>query len=241
MATNEKIKRTFKRFVPLTNREPITWEGLVGGTALLAVGLLTRGVVGSLFTVVGGFSLAQQARKIDAVEKALEQPKQRLKTISGELRNLGESTRSVCVARKVSEIEEFLSNPDNLQKFYPAFKCTKQDSGKWALNLTKIELPKQILMDFARTEKAFEWSIGADENINDDNRIRLSVSIEELPLKAMTKLTATLECPPAVGLVTPIGKLIGKDPGSQLEKALMTSKQYLETGEVATGKRRGGE
>lgn len=203
------------------------WTSLVGGGALVLMGLSQRSLRGVLMALAGG-SLAYHG----AVGKKSLQD-----TVS-EAVGLDQSIRvekTVTINRSAEDLYHFWRNFENLPHFMKHLKSVQildERRSHWVANApigTAVEWDAEIITD--RENKLISWASVAGSEIDHSGFVRF----QPAPVDRGTEVKVVMEYnPPGGALTMVIAKLFGEEPEQQIGDELKRFKMLMETGEIAT-------
>ena len=225
--------------VPVKNLGLIgRWTSVVGGAMLLAYGVKKRSAAGTLMAVLGGDLIYRGTTGYSPLYDALGlPPAEELlgKSASIPYRQGIRIEKAITIDKPREELYSFWRNLDNLPRFM-----------KNLHRVTPLGDKQSHWTAFGPGGKLVEW----DAEINHEEPNELigwrsltgsdvdsagSVHFKPAPGGRGTEVYIELQYnPPGGALGATLAKLIGRDPGSEVEEDLRRLKQILETGEIAT-------
>jgi uncharacterized membrane protein len=202
------------------------WTSLVGGSALVLMGIRQRSLPGALMAVVGGGLIYQGATQRSTVQQA--------KKALGTKQNI-KVEKTVTINKSAEELYRYWRNFENLPTFMKHIKSVNvidERHSHWVADapLDKtIEWNAQITDDQPNQLIAWESVEGADVGNSG------SVRFQSIPGKRGTAVKLLMELnPPGGATAGGAAKLFGKAPSQQIGNDLHRFKQLMEVGEVVT-------
>jgi uncharacterized membrane protein len=204
------------------------WGSLIGGGALVLMGLKDRSLRGAITALVGG-SLAYHGAK---GEKSLQETVG--EAVGTEKRIRVEKTVTIS-NKSQEELYRFWRNLENLPTFMKHLKSVREiDSTRshWVANAplgSEVEWYADIVGD--RENQLIAWASVEGADIDNSGFVRF----QKAPQGRGTEVKVVLEYnPPAGGLGATIAKLFGESPEQQIGDELRRFKMLMEAGEIAT-------
>lgn len=210
------------------------WASLVGGGAMVLMGLSQRSLRGVLMAVAGGGLVYQGATKQSTIEQAQEAIGIN-KTIKVE--------KTVTINKSADELYRFWHKFENLPTFMKHLKSVSVQNDKrshWIANAplgSSVEWDAEILED--RENEFISWASVEGADIENSGFIRF----KKAPGDRGTEVKVVLEySPPGGALAAAFAKLFGEEPEQQIGDDLRRFKMLMEAGEIATteGQPKGG-
>ncbi|MBE9181612.1 SRPBCC family protein [Oculatella sp. LEGE 06141] len=203
------------------------WGSLIGGGALVLLGLRDRSLRGALTALAGG-SLAYHGLK---GEKSLPD-------LVGDTVGLSQQIRvekSVTIQRSPEELYQFWRNLENLPTFMKHLKSVQVVSdlrSHWVANAplgNDLAWDAEIITD--RPNQLIAWASVEGADIDNSGFVRF----QPAPAGRGTEVKVVMEYNPPGGAVTAaIAKLFGEEPEQQIGDELRRFKMLMEAGEIAT-------
>jgi uncharacterized membrane protein len=204
------------------------WGSLIGGGALVLMGLKERSLRGAITALVGG-SLAYHGAK---GEKSLQETVG--EAVGTEKRIRVEKTVTIS-NKSQEELYRFWRNLENLPTFMKHLKSVKEiDSTRshWVANAplgSEVEWYADIVSD--QENQLIAWASVEGADIDNSGFVRF----QKAPQGRGTEVKVVLEYnPPAGGVGAAIAKLFGESPEQQIGDELRRFKMLMEAGEIAT-------
>lgn len=210
------------------------WASLVGGGAMVLMGLSQRSLRGVLMAVAGGGLVYQGATKQSTIQQAQEAIGIN-KTIKVE--------KTVTINKAADELYRFWHNFENLPTFMKHLKSVSVQNDKrshWIANAplgSSVEWDADILED--RENEFISWASVEGADIENSGFIRF----KKAPGDRGTEVKVVLEySPPGGALAAAFAKVFGEEPEQQIGDDLRRFKMLMEAGEIATteGQPKGG-
>jgi uncharacterized membrane protein len=209
--------------------EPERWASLIGGGAMVLMGLRQGSLRGALTALTGGGLLYHGATSKKGIADTVT-----------EAAGIGQSVKvekSVSILNKSpQELYEFWRNLENLPNFMKHLRSVKMldnNRSHWVANApagATVEWDAETVIDDPE-QHLIAWSSLADAQIDNSGFVRFQAA----PPGRGTEVKVVLEYNPPGGAVgVAIAKLFGEEPEQQLGDDLRRLKQIMEAGEIAT-------
>lgn len=206
------------------------WASIIGGSALVLMGLQQRSLRGALIAVTGGGLVYQGVKKQSTIKQAQETIKETLgvgQTIKVE--------KTVTINKPVAELYNFWRNFENLPTFMKHLQSVTAYDDRRSHWVTKaplentIEWDAQIIKD--EPNHLIAWTSVEDSQIEHSGFVRFRPATGDRG----TEVKIVIEYNPPGGLVgQALTKLFGEAPEQQIGDELNRFKQLMEAGEIAT-------
>ncbi|MEH2437227.1 MAG: SRPBCC family protein [Nostoc sp.] len=202
------------------------WASLIGGGAMVLMGLRQGSLRGALTALAGGGLLYQGATKQSTIQQAQEaiginQPIKVEKTVT--------------INKPADELYRFWHNFENLPTFMKHLKSVKVHNEKrshWIANAplgNSVEWDADILED--RENEFISWASVEGADVDNSGFVRF----KKAPGDRGTEVKVVLEYnPPGGALAATVAKLFGEEPEQQIGDELRRFKMLMEAGEIAT-------
>ncbi|MHC5936669.1 SRPBCC family protein [Nostoc sp.] len=202
------------------------WASLIGGGAMVLMGLRQGSLRGVLTALAGGGLLYQGATKQSTIQQAQEaiginQPIKVEKTVT--------------INKSAEELYRFWHNFENLPRFMKHLKSVKVYNEKrshWIANAplgNSVEWDAEILED--RENEFISWASVEGADVDNSGFVRF----KKAPGDRGTEVKIVLEYnPPGGALGATVAKLFGEEPEQQIGDELRRFKMLMEAGEIAT-------
>jgi uncharacterized membrane protein len=202
------------------------WASLIGGGAMVLMGLRQGSLRGALTALAGGGLIYQGATKQSTIQQAQEaiginQPIKVEKTVT--------------INKSAEELYRFWHNFENLPTFMNHLKSVKVYNEKrshWIANAplgNSVEWDADILED--RENEFISWASVEGADFDNSGFVRF----KKAPGDRGTQVKVVLEYnPPGGALAATVAKLFGEEPEQQIGDELRRFKMLMETGEIAT-------
>lgn len=208
------------------------WVSLLGGSALIAAGLLRRSWSGALLTLGGGALLLRGVSGMCPLYRTLGISTARRIDVQRGVKGI-KIEKSIIVNKAPEELYRFWRNLENLPRFMDhlqAVRVIDERRSHWI-----AEAPAGIRMEWdAEIIKEEDGHMIAWRSLeNADVKNAGSVYFEREPgeMEAGTRVRVILNYePPAGRLGATIAKLFGEEPSRQIEEDLNRFKQIIEIG-----------
>ena len=202
------------------------WASLIGGSAMVLMGLKQGSLRGVLTALAGGGLIYQGATKQSTLQQAQEAMGVN-KPIKVE--------KTVTINKSADELYHYWHNFENLPKFMKHLKFVKvynETRSRWIANAplgNSVEWDADILED--RENEFISWASVEGADIDNSGFVRF----QKAPGDRGTEVKVVLEYnPPGGALTAVIAKLFGEEPEQQIGDDLRRFKMLMETGEIAT-------
>lgn len=203
---------------------------LIGGGALVLMGLQKRSLKGALMALAGGGLLYQAAQNKSTIGKAQE-------ALGLNMSQTIRAEKTVTINRSASELYQFWRNLENLPKFMKHLESvTVYDDRRshWVAKApmgTTVKWDAQIITD--EPDHLIAWSSAENADIENSGFVRFKPTTGNRG----TEVKVVMEYSPPGGAVTAtLAKLFGEEPEQQIGDELNRFKQLMEAGEIATNK-----
>lgn len=202
------------------------WASLIGGGALVLMGLRQGSLRGALTALAGGGLIYQGATKQSTIQQAQEamgvnQPIKVEKTVT--------------INKPADELYRFWHNFENLPTFMKHLKSVKVYNEKrshWIANAplgNSVEWDADILED--RENEFISWASVEGADVDNSGFVRFKKATGDRG----TEVKVVLEYnPPGGALASVVAKLFGEEPEQQIGDELRRFKMLMEAGEIAT-------
>jgi len=199
------------------------WASLIGGGALVLLGLRERSLRGALMAVAGGGLAYKAATSQGGVQEALGM-NQAIKV-----------EKTVTINKPVAELYRFWHDFENLPTFMRHLKSVKVMSDKrshWVANAplgASVEWDADIIED--RENEFISWASVEGADVDNSGFVRFKPA----PADRGTEVKVVIEYnPPGGAIGAAIAKLFGEEPEQQIGDELSRFKMLMEAGEIAT-------
>jgi len=202
------------------------WASLIGGSAMVLMGLRQRSLRGVLMALAGGGLIYQGATKQSTIQQAQEAigMNQAIKV-----------EKTVTINKSADELYRFWHNFENLPRFMKHLKNVEVHDDKkshWIANAPlgqSVEWDAYILED--RENEFISWASAEGSDIDNSGFVRFT----KAPGDRGTEVKVVMEYnPPGGALGAAIAKLFGEEPEQQIGDELRRFKMLMEAGEIAT-------
>jgi uncharacterized membrane protein len=202
------------------------WASLVGGGALVLMGLQQRSLRGVLMSLAGGGLIYQAATKQSTIKQAQE---------AMGINQAIKVEKTVTINKPADELYHFWHNFGNLPRFMKHLKSVDVYSDQrshWVANAPlggSVEWDANILED--RENELISWASVQAADIENSGFVRFT----KAPGNRGTEVKVVLEYnPPGGALASAFAKLFGEEPEQQIGDDLRRFKMLMEAGEIAT-------
>lgn len=199
------------------------WASLIGGGAMVLMGLRQRSLRGALTAIAGGTLAYKAASDKGGIQQALGMDK----TIKVE--------KTVTINKPADELYRFWRKLDNLPHFMKHLKSVTVIDDKrshWIANApmgASVEWDADIIEE--RENEFISWASVEGADVDNSGFVRF----KKAPGDRGTEVKVVMEYAPPGGAVTSaIAKLFGEEPEQQIGDELRRFKMLMEAGEIAT-------
>lgn len=202
------------------------WASLIGGGAMVLMGLRDRSFRGVLTALAGGGLIYQGMTRTSTIEQAKEALAM-TQTLKVE--------QSVTINKPAAELYRYWHNFENLPSFMQHLKHVKvynDTRSHWIARAPlggSVEWDADIVQD--EENRLIAWTSVEGADIDNSGVVRF----QPAPGDRGTEVKIVMEyAPPGGALASTIAKLFGEAPEQQLRDELHRFKQLMEAGEIAT-------
>ena len=202
------------------------WASLIGGGAMVFMGLRQGSLRGALTALAGGGLIYQGVTKQSTIQQAQEAIGMN-KPIKVE--------KTVTINKPADELYRFWHNFEQLPTFMKHLQSVKVYDAKrshWVANAplgNNVQWDAEILED--RENEFISWASVEGADIDNSGFVRF----KKAPGDRGTEVKVVLEYNiPGGGLSAAIAKLFGEEPEQQIGDELRRFKMLMEAGEIAT-------
>ncbi|MCC5628736.1 SRPBCC family protein [Nostoc sphaeroides CHAB 2801] len=202
------------------------WASLIGGGAMVLMGLRQGSLRGALTALAGGGLVYQGATKQSTIQKAQE--------VIG-INQPIKVEKTVTINKSAEELYRFWHDFENLPTFMKHLKSVKVHNEKrshWIANApldNTVEWDADILED--RENEFISWASVEGADIDNSGFVRF----KKAPGDRGTEVKVVLEYnPPGGALAATVAKLFGEEPEQQIGDELRRFKMLMEAGEIST-------
>ena len=202
------------------------WTSLIGGSALVLMGLQQRSLRGALMALAGGGLIYQGVTNQSTVKQAQDALNMN-QTIKVE--------KTVTINKSAEELYTFWHNFENLPTFMKHLKFVKvydNTHSHWIASAplgSSVEWDAQVIKD--EPNHLIAWASSEDADIDNSGFVRFKSATGGRGTEVKVVLEYNL---PGGGITAAIAKLFGEEPEQQIGDELNRFKQLMETGEIAT-------
>lgn len=202
------------------------WASLIGGGAMVLMGLRQRSLRGVLMAVAGSGLLYQGAKKQSTLKQAqeaigLNQPIKVEKTVT--------------INKPAAELYNFWHDFEKLPTFMKHLESvTVLDNKKshWVAKApldASVEWDAEIIQE--RENELIAWASAEDADIENSGFVRFKPAPEDRGTEVKVVLEYNL---PGGAIASAVAKLFGEEPEQQIGDDLRRFKQLMEAGEITT-------
>lgn len=209
------------------------WASLIGGGAMVLMGLQQRSLRGVLMTLAGGGLLYQGITKQSTVQQAQDMAE---KVQQGTLLNRTiRVEKSVTIDKPAEELYRFWRNFENLPRFMKHIKSvtTYNDTrSHWIASAplgTNVEWDADLVKD--EPNQLIAWASAEGADIENSGFVRFQPATGNRGTVAKVVLEYNI---PGGAVTAAIAKLFGEEPEQQIGDELRRFKMLMEAGEIAT-------
>lgn len=202
------------------------WASIIGGGAMVLMGLQQRSLRGVLTAVAGGGLVYQGATNKSTI-KQVEEAVGLDKAIRVE--------KTVTINRPASELYSFWHNFENLPRFMRHLESVTVMEGNRSHWVSKAPLGNQVEWDAEvvtdEPDHLIAWRSLDNADIENSGFVRFQPATGNRG----TEVKVVMEySPPGGALTAAIAKLFGEEPEQQIGDELARFKMLMEAGEIAT-------
>ena len=205
------------------NSDVARWASLIGGGAMVLLGLRDRSLRGALGAIAGGTLAYKAATSQGGIQEAVG------------LNKAIKVEKTVTINKPAEELYRFWRNFENLPQFMKHLKSVTVISDKrshWIANAplgTSVEWDADIIEE--RENEFISWATVEGADVDNSGFVRF----KSAPANRGTEVKVVLEYAPPGGVVaSAIAKLFGEEPEQQIGDDLRRFKMLMEAGEIAT-------
>ena len=214
------------------------WAALVGGGALVVLGLTRRSLPGLALALAGGALIIRGATTSPGADTADDGaaplaagPPDEPAPVTGRIR----VEKAVTIARAPADLYRFWRDFANLPQFMKHLEVVHPTGHGRSHWVARAPLGKTVSWDAEITEERenerIAWRSLPLADVANSGEVRFT----QAPDGRGTEVHVALEYqPPAGALGVAVAKLLGEEPNGQVEDDLRRFKQLMEAGEVAT-------
>ena len=198
------------------------WASLIGGGAMVLLGLRQRSLRGALTAIAGGTLAYQAAKSPGGITEALG------------MNTAIKVEKTVTINKPKEELYRFWHNFENLPNFMKHLKSVTVLSDKrshWVANApmgASVEWDADIIED--RENEFISWASVEGADVDNSGFVRFKPA----PGERGTEVKVVIEYAPPGGVASAFAKLFGEEPEQQIGDDLRRFKQLMEAGEIAT-------
>lgn len=199
------------------------WASLIGGGAMVLMGLRQRSLRGALMAIAGGGLAYKAATSEGGIKEALG--------VNKEIK----VEKTVTINKPADELYRFWHNFENLPNFMNHLKSVKVIDNKrshWVANAplgASVEWDAEIIED--RENEFISWASVEGADVENSGFVRFKPA----PGDRGTEVKVVIEyAPPGGALTAAVAKLFGEEPEQQIGDELRRFKMLMEAGEIAT-------
>lgn len=200
------------------------WSSLIGGGALVLMGLSERSLRGALMALAGSGLVYHGTTGKNSLINTVEN-------------NLNQSIRvekTVTINKSVEELYRFWRNFENLPTFMKHLQYVRVWDERRSHWIAKAPLGATIEWDAEiineQENKLIAWASVENADIENSGFVRF----QPAPAGRGTEVKVVMEYNPPGGAITAtFAKLFGEEPEIQISEDLYRFKQLMETGEIA--------
>ncbi len=199
------------------------WASLIGGGAMVLLGLRQRSLRGALMAVAGGGLAYKAATSQGGIQEALSGNQ----TIKVE--------KTVTINKPADELYRYWHNFEQLPTFMKHLKSVTVIDNKrshWVASVplgASVEWDADIIED--RENEFISWASVEGADVDNSGFVRFKPA----PRDRGTEVKVVIEYAPPGGVVgSTIAKLFGEEPEQQIGDELRRFKMLMEAGEIAT-------
>ena len=199
------------------------WASLIGGGAMVLLGLRQRSLRGALTAIAGGTLAYKAATSQGGIQEAVG------------LNQVIKVEKTVTINKPAEELYRFWHKFENLPNFMKHLKSVTVLSDKrshWIANAplgASVEWDADIIEE--RENEFISWASVEGADVDNSGFVRFKAA----PEGRGTEVKVVIEYNPPGGAVTSaLAKLFGEEPEQQVGDDLRRFKMLMEAGEIAT-------
>lgn len=199
------------------------WASLIGGGAMVLMGLRQRSLRGALMAIAGSGLAYKAATSEGGIKEALG--------INKEIK----VEKTVTINKPADELYRYWHNFEQLPTFMKHLKSVKVIDNKrshWVANAplgANVEWDAEIIED--RENEFISWASVEGADVDNSGFVRFKPA----PGDRGTEVKVVIEyAPPGGALTAAVAKLFGEEPEQQIGDELRRFKMLMEAGEIAT-------
>ena len=199
------------------------WASLIGGGAMVLMGLRQRSLRGALMAVAGSGLAYKAATSEGGIQEALG--------VNKEIK----VEKTVTINKPADELYRYWHNFEQLPTFMKHLKSVTVIDNKrshWVANApldASVEWDADIIED--RENEFISWASVEGADVDNSGFVRFKPA----PGNRGTEVKVVIEyAPPGGALTAAIAKLFGEEPNQQIGDDLRRFKMLMEAGEIAT-------
>lgn len=199
------------------------WASLIGGGAMVLMGLRQRSLRGALMAIAGSGLAYKAATSEGGIKEALG--------VNKEIK----VEKTVTINKPADELYRFWHNFEQLPTFMKHLKSVKVIDNKrshWVANAplgANVEWDAEIIED--RENEFISWASVEGADVDNSGFVRFKPA----PGDRGTEVKVVIEyAPPGGALTAAVAKLFGEEPEQQIGDELRRFKMLMEAGEIAT-------
>lgn len=203
------------------------WASIIGGSAMVLMGLQQRSLRGALMAIAGGSLAFHGAKSEKSLPDTIADATGINKTIRVE--------KTVTINRSASDLYNFWHDFENLPTFMQHLKSVKvydNNRSHWIATAplgASVEWDAEIVSD--QPDRLIAWASVEGADVDNSGFVRF----QPAPQGRGTEVKVVLEYnPPGGALTGALAKLFGEEPEQQIGAELSRFKQLMEAGEIAT-------
>ena len=200
------------------------WASLIGGGAMVLMGLKQRSLRGALLAIAGGGLAYKAATEKGGTQEAM-----------GLLDRAIKVEKTVTINKPADELYRYWHNFKYLPTFMKHLKSVEVYDNKrshWVANAplgASVEWDAEILED--RENEFISWASVEGADVENSGFVRFKPATGNRG----TEVKVVIEyAPPGGALASAIAKLFGEEPEQQIGDDLRRFKMLMEAGEIAT-------
>lgn len=199
------------------------WASLIGGGAMVLMGLRQRSLRGALMAIAGGGLAYKAATEKGGIQEALG--------VNKEIK----VEKTVTINKPADELYRYWHNFEQLPTFMKHLKSVQVLDNKrshWVANAplgATVEWDAEIIED--RENEFISWASVEGADVDNSGFVRFKPA----PGDRGTEVKVVIEyAPPGGALTATVAKLFGEEPEQQIGDELRRFKMLMEAGEIAT-------
>lgn len=210
------------------------WASIVGGGAMVLMGLQQRSLRGVLMAIAGGSMIYHGTTSDRSITEKVGEVADKASEAAGLNKSI-KVEKTVTINKPAEELYNFWHNFERLPSFMKHLKSVTVIDDKrshWVANAPlgqSVEWDAEIITD--EPNRLISWASVEGADVDNSGFVRF----QPAPADRGTEVKVVIECAPPGGTLTAaLATLFGEEPKQQIGDDLRRFKQLMEAGEIAT-------